>query len=132
MGIQLALFALDFCAIAFPYTSLVRAYAEEAKRPAAWRVLLYRSWLVPGATLAFFLGAWLLPAADEKTATPFLPVLFVVQLLLNALLLVAMRATARLACGIGPVLSFTVTAVPFVVWMFVQLFMSRLLATAGV
>lgn len=128
MAIQLGLFACDFAALALPYVSLVRAYAEPDKRSAALRVLLYRSWLVPAATLIYYLGLWMLPAATADGVTPMWPVLVALQLLLNALILVSMRATARLACGIGPMLSFTVTAIPFVVWMFVQLFMSRLFA----
>jgi hypothetical protein len=127
-AIQLGLFACDFAALALPYVTLTRAYAAPEKRAAALRVLLYRSWLVPAATLVFFAGVWMLPGTSASTTTPLLPVLLAVQLLLNALLLVAMRATARLACSIGPMLSFAVTAVPFVIWMFVQLFMSRAFA----
>jgi hypothetical protein len=131
MAIQLGLFTIELAALALPYTSLIRAYADEPRRAAAWRVLLYRSWLVPSATLLLYLGLWILPVADEKTPTPLLPVLLTVQLVFYALLLVSMRATARLACGIGPMLSFTVTVVPFVIWMFVQLFLSKLPTMSG-
>jgi hypothetical protein len=126
MAIQVGLFTLELAALALPYISLIRAYAEEARRPAAVRVLLYRSWLVPAATLLLYVGLWLLPASDPNTPTPLLPLLLTIQLLFYALLLVSMRACARLACGIGPMLSFTVTVIPFVIWMFVQLFLSRL------
>jgi hypothetical protein len=131
MAIQLGLFTIELAALALPYTSLIRAYADEPRRAAAWRVLLYRSWLVPSATLLLYLGLWILPVTDEKTPTPMLPVLLTVQLVFYALLLVSMRATARLACGIGPMLSFTVTVVPFVIWMFVQLFLSKLPTLPG-
>jgi hypothetical protein len=132
MLIQLGLFTLDFAALALPFTSLVRAYAEEAKRPAALRAMLYRGWLLPGATLIFFASLWLLPGGSTpETATPLLPLIVTVQLTFNALLLLTMRATARLACGITPLLSFAVTAVPLVIWvlvqLFVQTFVSRLL-----
>jgi hypothetical protein len=124
MLIQLGLFALDFAALALPFTSLVRAYAEKTKRPAALRALLYRSWLLPGATLLFYAAVWLLPAGPTpETASPFLGIVVTVQLTLNALLLLSMRATARFACGISPLLSYTVTAVPLVVWIIVQSFM---------
>lgn len=131
MAIQLGLFTIELAALALPYTSLIRAYADEPRRAAAWRVLLYRSWLVPAATLLLYLGLWMLPVSDEKTPTPLLPLLLTVQLVFYALLLVSMRASARLACGIGPMLSFTVTVVPFVIWMFVQLFLSKLPAMPG-
>jgi hypothetical protein len=45
-----------------------------------------------------------------------------IQLTFNALLLLSLRATARFACGITPLLSYTVTAVPLVIWMMVQWF----------
>jgi hypothetical protein len=123
MLIQLGLFALDFGALALPFTSLVRAYAEEAKRPAALRALLYRSWLLPGATLLFYVALWVLPAGPTpETASPLLPFVMMVQLTFNALLLLSMRATARFACGIGPLLSYTVTAVPLIVWIMIQWF----------
>jgi hypothetical protein len=123
MLIQLGLSGLDFAALALPFTSLVRAYAEESKRPAALRVLLYRSWLLPGATLLFFTALWLLPAGPTpETASPLLPLVLTIQLTFNALLLLSMRATARFACGITPLLSYTVTAVPLVIWMIVQWF----------
>jgi hypothetical protein len=127
--LQLAWFAIDFVALALPFTSLVRAYTPEARRPAALRVLLYRSWLAPCATLLFFVSLWALPGGsrpDEPTA--LLPALVVLQFTLNALLLVAMRATARLACGIGALLSFVVVAVPLLVCAMVQVFVARLLA----
>jgi hypothetical protein len=123
MLIQLGLFGLDFAALALPFTSLVRAYADETKRPAALRALLYRSWLLPAATLLFFLAVWLLPPGPTpEAASPFLPYVFTIQLTFNALLLLSMRATARFACGITPLLSYTVTAVPLVIWMIVQWF----------
>jgi hypothetical protein len=123
MLIQLGLFALDFAALALPFTSLVRAYADVTKRPAALRALLYRIWLLPGATLLFFAALWLLPAGPTpEAATPLLPLVITVQLTFNALLLLSMQATARFACGIGPLLSYTVTAVPLVVWIIVQWF----------
>jgi hypothetical protein len=123
MLIQLGLFALDFGALALPFTSLVRAYAEEAKRPAALRALLYRTWLLPGASLLLYLGLWLLPGgATPEIASPFVLPLYVIQMMFSAMLLLSMQATARFACGIGPLLSYAVTAIPLVVWIMVQWF----------
>jgi hypothetical protein len=128
MLVQLALFGLDFAALALPYTSLVRAYAPAERRPAALRVLFYRSWLTPFATLAFFCGCWMLPGGSKPDEpTQMYPLLAMLQLLLNVLLLSSMRATARQACGVGALLSFVVVAIPLAVCGFVQLFVERLM-----
>ena len=132
MLIQLGSFAVDFVSLALPFTSLVRAYAPEAQRPAALRVLLYRAWLAPGATLLFFLGMWMLPGGPRpEEPTQLLSILVLAQFVLNVLLLVSMRATARLACGIGALLSFVVVAVPLVVCALAQGFVARLLTGHG-
>ena len=132
MLMQLGSFALDFVALAVPFTSLIRAYTPEELRPAALRVLLYRSWLVPCATLLFFVGVWILPAGPRpEEPTPLLTLLVLAQFVLNALLLVAMRATARLACGIGALLSFVVVAVPLVVCALAQVFLARIITGHG-
>jgi hypothetical protein len=132
MLLQLASFGLEFVALALPFTSLVRAYTPEAQRPAAWRVLMYRSWLAPCASLLFFLGLWILPGGSKPNEpTQLLSALILLQFVLNALLLVSMRATARLACGIGALLSFVVVAVPLVVCTIAQVFVARLMGGAG-
>jgi hypothetical protein len=129
MLLQVLFFAVDFLAIALPYTSLVRAYAQPARATAALRVLLYRSWLAPFALLFFYLGAWVLPGGDKpQEPTPLLPLLVIGQFTLHMLLLSSMRASARLACGIGALLSFVVVAVPLTVFVFVQVFAARLFA----
>jgi hypothetical protein len=132
MFIALGVFSFELAALWLPYVSLVRAYAPE-RRAAATRVLLYRSWLIPFASLVVFASLWVLPAPiDPKTPPVYLPLVGFAQLTLDALLLVSMRATARLACGIRPLLSYVVVAVPFVIWMFVQLIITRgLLAVAS-
>lgn len=127
MLIQVLLFTLDFAAIALPYTSLVRAYAAPDRRTAAVRVLLYRSWLAPFAALAYYLGVWILPGGDKpQEPTVLLPFLVLGQFILHMLILSAMRASARLASGIGAFLSFVVVAIPLTVFVFVQLFIARL------
>jgi len=132
MLLQLGSFALDFVALAVPFTSLVRAYTPAAQRPAALRVLLYRGWLAPGATLLFFLGLWILPGGPQpQEPTQLLSVLVLLQFVLNALLLVSMRATARLACGINALLSFVVVAVPLVVCALEQVLVARLVTGHG-
>jgi hypothetical protein len=121
MGLQVLFSAVDFLSLAVPYTSLVHSYSPPERRGAAWRVLLYRSWLAPVAALIYGLGLWLLPVAQ------FQPLLAMTVFTLNLLLLSSLRASARLASGIGVVLSFVVVAVPLTVCMFVQLFLARIL-----
>jgi hypothetical protein len=49
------------------------------------------------------------------------------HMLLNLLLLSSLRATLRLACGIGPLLSYVIVIVSVIVWALVQLFWNLLL-----
>ncbi len=122
---QIAWFALDLLALALPFNSLVRAYAAEPRRAAAMRVLFYRFWLSPAAQLLFFALLWMLPpAATPDAAPPFAEGVYFLRFFLNALLFVAMRATARLACGIGPLLSYAVVVVPFLLWNMIQPFIA--------
>jgi hypothetical protein len=132
MLIQLGLFTLEFAALALPFTSLVRAYAEEAKRPAALRALLYRAWLLPGGALLYFLALWVLPAGPQPDVpSPAVFWVVMVTTAFNAVLLLSMRATARFACGITPLLSYAVTAIPLIVWIFVKVFVELALPGPG-
>jgi hypothetical protein len=128
MLIGVALFGVDFAALALPYTSLVRAYAEPTRHSAALRVLLYRSWLAPFAVLFCYVLVWALPAgAKPEEPSAFSQLILVVGIVLHILLLSSMRASARLACGIGALLSFVVVAVSLIVFLFVQVFEAKLL-----
>jgi hypothetical protein len=121
MLMQIAAFAIDMLALGLPYTSLVRAYAPE-RRAVALRTLYYRSWLVPAATLIFFLGMWCLPSPPPNATEPP-PMLLLpaaVPFVFNLGLFVSMRDSARLAAGIGPALSYVVVIVAFIVRFFVQ------------
>jgi len=129
MLLQVLAFGIEFAALALPYTSLLRAYAAPSRSDAGLRVLFYRSWLAPFAMLAVYLLAWMLPIEANPQEPPRIyQFLLVGQLMLNILLLSSMRATARLACGVGALLSFVVVAIPLIVWTFAQTFMERLFA----
>jgi len=131
MLVQLLAFGVQFLALALPFVSLIRAYAPIERQPAALRVLFYRSWLAPCASLALYLGAWMLPSGERPDEpTQLILILSILQFVLNVLLLVSMRATARLACGIPAVMSFVVVAIPLVVCAFVQGFVARWLPAA--
>jgi len=115
MAVQAGLFAVELAAIALPFTSLVRAYAHPTRRAAALRVVLYRVWLVPGTALLFYLGGWALPAPSQSDVIPAgYALLLALRVILPVYLMVAMGATARLACGLGPGMSIVVVLVPFI------------------
>ena len=129
MALQLLVFGVDFVAFALPYTSLVRAYAAPTRGGAALRVLLYRSWLAPFAALFFYVGVWMLPGGGKpEEPPPLLPLLWTGQFIFHMLLLSSIRASARLASGIGALLSFVVVAIPLTIFVFVQVFAAKLLA----
>lgn len=128
MLLQLASFGLDLVTLSLPFVSLVRAYTPPELQPAALRVLLYRSWLAPAAMLLMFLGIWMLPGTGKPNEpTQLLPLLLAVQFTCNVILLVSMRATAQLACGINGLLSFLIVVIALTVCGFSQLFVAKLL-----
>ena len=123
MGMQLWASIVEFAALALPYVSLTRAYAPAERHHAAARVLLYRSWLSPFATLILNVAAWLLPASGGTEGFPrYMEPFAIANMLLHLLLLSSLRATVRLACGVGPLLSYVIVLISVVVWALVQLF----------
>jgi hypothetical protein len=123
MGVQLGVFSIEFAALALPYVSLTRAYAPAERHHAAMRVLLYRTWLSPFATLIMNVAAWLLPSSGGSEGFPrYMEPFAIAHMLLHLMLLSSLRATVRLACGVGPLLSYTIVIVSVVVWALVQLF----------
>jgi hypothetical protein len=66
MGIGLSLSVLSLLSWAWPFASLLRAFAKTSEpgvEPgnAAWRMVLYRSWIIPCGLTLFSLLAWSLP-----------------------------------------------------------------------
>jgi hypothetical protein len=134
-AIQLTLTAIELLSLMLPFVSLVRAYAP-TRHHAAARVLYYRVWMLPAAWLLFYAVMWLAPNPDPATmGRAPIAALLLYQLLVTTivpvLLLMAMGATARLACGLGPFVSIMVVAVPavllFVVQSLLQLGVARVL-----
>lgn len=123
MLIETVLSAIRFGCLFFPFVSLVRAYAEPQRHEAAMRMMFYRAWVVPAFMLLYYYGVhWPLPVGPEPPAV--LPPLSVVSgsvtLLLLMLTMMAMSATARVACGLGPLLSMVVVVVPITLLLLVQ------------
>lgn len=127
MGMQLWAFTVEFASLALPYVSLARAYAPAERHGAAARVLLYRSWLSPFATLIMNIAHWLLPSSGGTEGFPrFIEPFAIAHMLLHLLFLSSLRATLRLACGVGPLLSYVIVIVSVVVWALVQQFWNLL------
>ena len=123
-AVQLALSGAELLSLMLPFVSLARAYAPSRQHAAA-RVLLYRVWMLPGAWLLLYATFWSLPATDAASLTNGQKLLIVVmELVLTAivpvLLFVAMGATARMSCGLGPGISIIVVAVPAVLLFLMQ------------
>lgn len=127
MGVQLLSFSVELAALALPFVSLTRAYAATERQAAATRVLLYRCWLSPFATLIINVAYWLLPATGGEEGFPrFFEPFAIAHMMLHLLLLSSLRATVRLACGVGPLLSYVIVIVSVIVWALVQMFWNLL------
>lgn len=135
-GISLLVQSAVLTAMLASFTSLCRAYGhapegaaaegEDALRRFAVRAILYRAfwlplggpWGVPGG-----LVVWGLPAdlSVDGVLGVLLPILFV---LLTAgplmMAFIGLRHAARRSCGVGPLASFAVVAVPFVLGFVVE------------
>jgi hypothetical protein len=123
MLVEGGLTAVRFGCLFLPYVTLVRAYAPAERRDAAILAMLYRGWLLPAGRLFFYLALWTLPPADvanmaEPPALWFL--VLTVDLVARVLMMMTMGATARLACGLGPLMSFIVVIVPVMLQLLVD------------
>jgi len=133
-GIQLTVTLVELFALLLPFMSLVRAYAP-GKQHAAARVLYYRLWMRPFTWLLLYAAVWLLPETAPNAPGPAMALLMTLDVLralvAPVLLFIAMGATARMACGLGPVVSLVVVTIPavllFVVQGLLQLGIDRLL-----
>lgn len=126
-GIGVALSSIALLSWALPFASLLRAYAK-TREPgvdpahAAWRMVLYRVWVVPCGLSLLALWAWSLPPDPN----PFLIELslLVFHLLPRILILMHCFAMARYF-GVEGLASFAVAVVPLVVEVAVGLLVGR-------
>lgn len=102
MGIQLALHFAFIGGLMMPYVSLLKAYGNPAASTVAKRLILYRAWLVPAATLLTGLIGWAMttPPEGQSPGAGFVIAVNVVQIL-PVLLLLAMGFAARFSAGVG-------------------------------
>jgi hypothetical protein len=127
MLVGFALAAAQLMTLLLPFVSLVRAYAP-ARRSAAQRALYYRIWLLPAALLFYQIMMGVVPPPPDPTlldpstipaaTMTGLAMSSAVQLVAAVLLILTMSATARLACGLGPLLATVVVIVPLLVTVF--------------
>ncbi len=109
--ISLGLTTAFFLTLTLPFVSLARAYGTGRFPDAALRQMLYRAFLIALSLRGPFvwLIAWLLPEETIAQMGLFIDILDMIPLVL---LFISMRATARLAHGVGPFATLAVVLVP--------------------
>jgi hypothetical protein len=127
MGIGLVLSAISMLSWAAPFASLLRAFAKTTEpgiEPgnAAWRMVLYRAWVVPCGLTLFSLLAWSLP----KDPNALLVDLALVGLYLMPRVLILMHCFAMARYfGAAGLASIGVALLPLAVEMAVGLVVGR-------
>jgi hypothetical protein len=101
--------SVSLAALALPYVSLSRAYADRGIASAPVRLMSYRGWLIPLQMTLASLLPWVLPAPTSDTAAMLAQLLALVPVVL---LLASMRAVARMGSGAGPIATFAILIVP--------------------
>lgn len=107
---------VSWLAVALPYVSLSRAYADRGVATAPVRVMNQRGWLIPLHLLLSAALPWCLPAPPTELAVLLAQLLSIVPIVL---LLAAMRAVARMGSGAGPLATIAILIVPITL-MFVS------------
>lgn len=125
-GIGLLLGVAQLVALAVPYASLSRAYANGGHPPAPVRAVLYRAFLLPLAEVLYYLVVW---SAPESPPEALLVIAALLRVLPLALLFASLRAAARMASGTGPFASLAVTLVPFAAMLLVNAYATEALRT---
>ena len=118
VGLGLLVSLATITALTMPFVSLVRANAPtrgtRPRRCACSRTVGSCSLL---STLAIHVVGWGLPQHPNEIAQTVIGLIAVAPL---ALLFTALRSTARMASGVGPLASLATAIVPFVVMLLVQ------------
>jgi hypothetical protein len=119
-GLGVAVTAAQLLALALPFASLARAYGAIPGHRAAMRLMLYRAWLLTVSMngVVYYFGVWASPEAHVEIIATALKVF---ELFPAVALFIAMRATARLAHGVGPFMSMVVVFLPLVLLVLTQL-----------
>ncbi|GAB4204537.1 MAG: hypothetical protein OHK0013_19560 [Sandaracinaceae bacterium] len=121
-GLGLGVRFVQWLALAVPFVSLSKAYADRGHPDAPLRAMLYRGWLLPGFELTLQLAGLSLsrsPSSVASLATQF------VGLIPLVLLLSSMRAASRVGSGVGPLTALLTIGVPFALMIGAQFFLMR-------
>lgn len=113
---------VSWLAVALPYVSLARAYADRGVATAPVRLMNYRGWLIPLNMLLMSLVPWCLPAPPSEPAVLLSLLLSMIPIVL---LMAAMRSAARMGSGASPVAVLAILLVPLALLYIAQ---QRLLA----
>lgn len=112
-----------YALLAASYVSLTKAFGTKRRgatadpERAALRAVLYRAWLAPmlaGLGLPAMLFMWALPEDAGEAAVYGLLIISTLPFLM---LFISLRSAARQSAGCGPLASFTVVLIPFVLKM---------------
>ncbi|MEM9071248.1 MAG: hypothetical protein AAGE52_22240 [Myxococcota bacterium] len=123
-GAQLIAFAAAFRSLAGAYGNAPEGAVTDDVRRIATRAILYRAWWFPmqgilGLPVA--LAMWGLPKLEDSPLSGFaLLALLIVSVAPLVYHFVGMRHAAKRACGAGPLASFAVVLVPYLLVMVVQ------------
>lgn len=112
IGIGLGAWLLTVLALGIPFVHLTRAFAEKGYEHAPQRAVLYRAFLLPLSQALAGLIPW---AVIDGAGGIGMSVGAVVSVIPVVLLFWTLRATARMATGVGPLASYLVAILPFVV-----------------
>jgi hypothetical protein len=123
----LAVSVIAWLAIALPYVSLSRAYADRGMPSAPIRVMNQRGWLVPFSFFLWHAVPFILPPPTSQLA---FDLMHLPAALPPILLISAMRAVARMGSGAGPIATLGVVFVPVALFMLAVLFVQPLEVTS--
>ncbi len=116
----------ELAALAAPYLSLSRAFADRGHPHAPVRVLGYRAFLIPLSAVLRSVLAWGLPPDLAPGTLELLQFLTVVPLVL---LFISLQSGARMGSGVGPLAALPTALVPFLLMVIVQAFLLTGLAS---
>ena len=104
---------VSWLAVALPYVSLSRAYADRGVATAPVRLMNYRGWLIPLNLLLMAVLPWCLPApAPGSDPGPAVLLSLLLSMIPIVLLMAAMRSAARMGSGASPVAVLAILLVP--------------------
>jgi hypothetical protein len=121
-GLGLVVRLAQWLALALPFVSLSKAYADRGHPDAPLRAMLYRGWLLPAFELSLQLAGLSLSQSPGSIAYLGTQLVGLVPLVL---LLSSMRAASRMGSGVGPLTALLTIGVPFALMIGAQFFLMR-------